>query len=61
MSPREGSPGTRGYDVFIDGFHNHNLLLRITGDTLALSPPLIVEKDHIDQIIDILKKIIPTH
>jgi beta-alanine--pyruvate transaminase len=61
MSPREGSPGTRGYDVFTDGFHNHNLLLRITGDTLALSPPLIVEKDHIDQIIDILKKIIPTH
>jgi beta-alanine--pyruvate transaminase len=47
--------------VFTDGFHNHNLLLRITGDTLALSPPLIVEKDHIDQIIDILKKIIPTH
>ena len=61
MSPREDSPGTRGYDVFTDGFHNHNLLLRITGDTLALSPPLIVEKDHIDQIIDILKKIIPTH
>jgi beta-alanine--pyruvate transaminase len=61
MSPREGSPGTRGYDVFTDGFHNHNLLLRITGDTIALSPPLIVEKEHIDQIIDILKKIIPTH
>ena len=61
MSPREGSPGTRGYDVFTDGFHNHNLLLRITGDTLALSPPLIMEKDHIDKIVDILKKIIPTH
>ena len=61
MSPREGSPGTRGYDVFTDAFHNHNLLLRITGDTLALSPPLIVEKDHIDKIVDILKKIIPTH
>jgi len=61
MSPREDSPSTRGYDVFTDGFHNHNLLLRITGDTLALSPPIIVEKDHIDKIVDILKKIIPTH
>jgi beta-alanine--pyruvate transaminase len=36
-------------------------LTRITGDTVALSPPLILEKEHIDQIIDILKKIIPTH
>ena len=61
MSPREDSPGTRGYDVFTDGFHNHNLLLRITGDTLALSPPLIVEKDHIDQIVETLKVIIPNH
>ena len=61
MSPREGSPGSRGYDVFTDGFHNHNLLLRITGDTLALSPPLIVEKDHIDQIVETLKVIIPNH
>lgn len=61
MSPREGSPGLRGYDVFTDGFHNHNLLLRITGDTLALSPPLIVEKDHIDQIVETLKVIIPNH
>jgi len=61
MSPREDSPGSRGYDVFTDGFHNHNLLLRITGDTLALSPPLIVEKDHIDQIVETLKVIIPNH
>jgi len=28
---------------------------------VAMAPPLIVEKEHIDQIIDILKKIIPTH
>jgi len=34
------------------------LLLRITGDTIALSPPLIAEKEHIDQIVDILRKII---
>ena len=61
MEAKEGKPGTRGYDVFTNAFHNHDLLLRITGDTIALSPPLIAEKEHIDQIVDILRKIIPTH
>ena len=61
MEAKEGKPGTRGYDVFTDAFHNHDLLLRITGDTIALSPPLIAEKEHIDQIVDILRKIIPNH
>jgi len=59
MEAKEGKPGTRGYDVFTNAFHNHDLLLRITGDTIALSPPLIAEKEHIDQIVDILRKIIP--
>ena len=58
MEAKEGKPGTRGYDVFTNAFHNHDLLLRITGDTIALSPPLIPEKEHIDQIVDILRKII---
>jgi len=61
MEAKEGKPGTRGYDVFTNAFHNHDLLLRITGDTIALSPPLIAEKEHIDQIVDILRKIIPNH
>ncbi|HIB32879.1 MAG TPA: aspartate aminotransferase family protein, partial [Candidatus Marinimicrobia bacterium] len=59
MEAKEGKPGTRGYDVFTDAFHNHDLLLRITGDTIALSPPLIAEKEHIDQIVETLRKIIP--
>ena len=61
METRDGKPGVRGYDVFTDGFHNHNILLRFTGDTLALSPPLIAGKEHIDQMVDVLRKIIPIH
>jgi len=61
MAPRDEKPGTRGYDVFTDAFHNHNLLIRITGDTIALSPPLIAEKEHIDIIIETLRTIIPSH
>jgi beta-alanine--pyruvate transaminase len=61
MNPRDEKPGARGYDVFTDAFHNYNLLIRITGDTIALSPPLIAEKEHIDIIIETLRTIIPNH
>ncbi len=61
MEARDGKVGARGYDVFTDAFHEQGLLIRITGDTVALSPPLIIEKEHIDQIVEILRKIIPNH
>ena len=32
------------------------LLIRTTGDTIALSPPLIVEESHIDQIVGTLAR-----
>ncbi|MGH8063022.1 MAG: aspartate aminotransferase family protein [Pseudoxanthomonas sp.] len=54
MAPRPGAPGTRGYDVFTRAFNHGNLLTRLTGDVLALSPPLIVEKPHIDRIFEVL-------
>lgn len=54
MAPRAGAPGTRGYDVFARAFHEGHLLTRVTGDVIALSPPLIVEKGHIDRIVDVL-------
>ena len=61
MAPRDGKVGVRGFDVFESGFHDENVLLRFTGDTIALSPPLIAEKDHIDQIVESLKQIIPNY
>ena len=53
LSSREGAPGARAYDVFVDCFEK-GLLIRITGDTIALSPPLIVSAVEIDRIVDIL-------
>ncbi|HEY2658216.1 MAG TPA: aspartate aminotransferase family protein [Caulobacteraceae bacterium] len=53
LSPREGAPGARGYDVFVDCFNN-GLTVRVTGDILALSPPLIVEESQIDDMVSIL-------
>jgi beta-alanine--pyruvate transaminase len=52
LAPREGAPGTRGYDAFNHAFHEQNLMVRCTGDVLALSPPLILNKEHIDLIFD---------
>ena len=54
MSPIVGEPAKRAFNVFIDCF-NKGLLIRVTGDTIALSPPLIVERDQITQIVDTLR------
>ncbi|TXH64673.1 MAG: aspartate aminotransferase family protein [Lysobacteraceae bacterium] len=60
LAPRPGAPGARAYDVFTRCFHEENLLIRVTGDVIALSPPLIIERDHIDRIFhtlaDVLKR-----
>jgi beta-alanine--pyruvate transaminase len=53
LAPREGAVGARAYDIFVDCFE-HGLLCRYTGDTIALSPPLIVEPGQIDEIVEIL-------
>lgn len=58
MEPLKDKPGSRGYEVFTRAFHEQNLLIRLSGETIALSPPIIVEKEHIDQIVDKLKIVI---
>ena len=55
LAPREGEPGRRGYEAFIDGWQN-GVYCRYTADTLAFSPPLIVTEDQIDEIFDIVGK-----
>ena len=58
LAPIVGEPGKRAFDVFLDCWE-HGVLVRTTGDTIALSPPLIVESAHIDQMVstiaDVLK------
>ncbi len=53
LETRTGAPGTRAYDVFLECFQR-GLLIRTTGDIIALSPPLIVERTHIDTMISVL-------
>ncbi|MFJ7355952.1 aspartate aminotransferase family protein [uncultured Phyllobacterium sp.] len=53
LASRPDAVGARGYDVFTDCFKK-GLLVRVTGDIIALSPPLIVEKEQIDTIVSML-------
>jgi len=53
LAPRKDAPSARGYEVMVDCF-NHGLYLRQSGDSFAMSPPLIVERNHIDEIVSIL-------
>jgi beta-alanine--pyruvate transaminase len=48
-----GQPGTRAYNCLVRCFEQ-GLLIRTAGDIIALSPPLILEKQHIDQIVEML-------
>ncbi|MDP4823411.1 MAG: aspartate aminotransferase family protein [Aestuariivirgaceae bacterium] len=50
MKPVDGTPGLRAYKAMENGFHDHDILIRITGDTIALSPPLMITEAQIDEI-----------
>jgi len=52
-----GKPGKRAFDCFLQCFEK-GLLVRTTGDIIALSPPLIIEKEHIDRILEILTAVL---
>ncbi|MCK6422221.1 MAG: aspartate aminotransferase family protein [Aquabacterium sp.] len=49
-----GEPAKRAFNVFLDCY-DKGVLIRTTGDTLAFSPPLIIERAQIDQLIDTVR------
>jgi beta-alanine--pyruvate transaminase len=53
LEPLAGKVGARGFDVFLKCF-DRGVLVRQTGDIIALSPPLIVEPSHIAQLFETL-------
>lgn len=53
LAPRQDAPGGRGYEVLVKAL-KAGLLVRATGDIIALSPPLIVSEAQIGQLFDIL-------
>ena len=59
LEPRPGAPGERAMDAFRAAF-DRGLLIRVTGDIIALSPPLIVSEGQIAEIVDQLRAVLAT-
>jgi len=57
LRPRDGAPGARAAQAFQACF-DRGLMVRYTGDTLAVSPPLIVDEDQIGQIFGIIGQVL---
>ena len=58
LSPVSGQPGARAYELFLKVYEK-GVLVRSSGETIVLSPPLIATKKHVDEIVgtigDVLK------
>ena len=59
LAPREGAAGRRAFEAFTRAF-DKGVLIRVTGDTIALSPPLIVEKAQIEHIVGTVADVLKT-
>jgi beta-alanine--pyruvate transaminase len=52
LASRAGAPGLRAYEAMERAFHDQGVMIRTAGETIALSPPLIVSEGQIDEIFD---------
>ncbi|MGV3654905.1 MAG: aspartate aminotransferase family protein [Noviherbaspirillum sp.] len=55
-----GKPGARAFDAFLRCFWEQGVMIRTTGDIIALSPPLIIEKGQIDQLFEAVGTVLKT-
>jgi beta-alanine--pyruvate transaminase len=53
-----GKPSARAFDVFLKCFWDKAVLIRTTGDIIALSPPLIIDKAQIDQLFGSIAEVL---
>ncbi|HXL98476.1 MAG TPA: aminotransferase class III-fold pyridoxal phosphate-dependent enzyme, partial [Rhizomicrobium sp.] len=58
LEPDPAAPGRRGYDSIRLAFAEENLVIRVGGDTIALSPPLIATQDDIGRMVDGIKGVL---
>jgi beta-alanine--pyruvate transaminase len=57
LEPIPGAPTQRAFSAFLKAYEK-GVLIRTTGDIIAMSPPLIIEKAHIDQLIGTLAEVL---
>ena len=57
ISARDGEPGKRGFEAMIKAFEK-GAMVRVTGDIIALSPPFIISRDQIDELLDLVRDVL---
>ncbi len=57
LEPMAGKPTARAFECFLRCYER-GLLIRTTGDIIALSPPLMIEKQHIDELFGLLASVL---
>ncbi len=57
LEPIPGEPTKRAFTAFLKAYEK-GLLIRTTGDIIALSPPLIIEKEHVDTLFETLAEVL---
>jgi beta-alanine--pyruvate transaminase len=58
LAPKPDAPGKRGMEVMDETFHRQDVLIRIAGDSIVLSPPLMLNENNIGEIVDKVGKAI---
>ena len=59
LAPRDGEPGARAQAVFLECFRR-GVLVRQTGDTVALAPPLIITSAQLDELVGTVRDVLDT-
>ncbi|HUL96430.1 MAG TPA: aspartate aminotransferase family protein [Usitatibacter sp.] len=57
LAPRAGAPGARGFEAYLRCYEK-NVLVRSTGDIMAIAPALIVEEKQLDEIVQTLRDVL---
>ncbi|WP_416898174.1 MAG: aspartate aminotransferase family protein [Minwuia sp.] len=57
VAPRPGEPTKRGFEAMIKAFEK-GAMVRVTGDIIALSPPFIISKDQIDELMGLVREVL---
>src|SRR5919112_1517117 len=58
LASRPDAVGARAFEAMDRGFQEHGIMMRVTGDTIALSPPLVITEEQVAEIVEKLTKVI---
>jgi beta-alanine--pyruvate transaminase len=58
LAARPDAVGKRGFEAMERGFHDEGIMFRIVGDSIAVTPPLIVSESQIGEIFEKVGRVI---